>query len=130
MSGRIKFTYRAKEDVLVAVVAWHLETDEDLDAWFAECVAYFKKQKLSRKLDVIFELSDFRVHPRVAPRFGELRSTLLAEYSRRTYRVKMDRTTKAFMYTSRALHGAPANDFPTIEAALRQLAIDRARDGQ
>ena len=38
--------------------------------------------------------------------------------------------TKAFMYTSHVLHGAPANDFPSIEAALRQLAVDRAQNAR
>ena len=103
----------------------NLETDEDVDALEREYVTYFRKYFPGRKVDAIFDLAEFRVHARVASRFGEVRARLNAEFFGRTYRVHLDPAAKAFMHTSRVLHGAPANDFPSIEAALRQLQIDR-----
>lgn len=38
MPGRIKFSYRAQHDVVVAEVHWTLETEEDVLAWCQEYV--------------------------------------------------------------------------------------------
>jgi hypothetical protein len=129
MAGHFNFAYRAKEDVVIVKVSWNLETNADVDAWFEAYRAHFDKH-FRRKIDAIFDLTDFHVHPRVAPRFGELRAKLLAEYTGRTYRVHLDPKTKAFMYTSRVLHGGAANDFASIEDAIAQLRADRAVSGR
>jgi len=123
--GKLKFQFRSEHDVVIVTVDWHLETEDDLDPWYEAYARYFRTN-FKRKVDVIFDLTKFHLSPKVAQRFGEVRAKLLREYTARTYRVRLDPFVKTAMYTSRVLHGAPANDFPTIEAALEQLLKDRA----
>jgi hypothetical protein len=128
MRGRgLKFQYRAEHDVVIVTVDWTIDAENDLDPWFQEYASYFRKH-FKRKVDAIFDLTKFHLNPRMARRFGEVRAKLLREYMRRTYRVNLEPVVKTAMYTSHVLHGAPANDFPSIEAALKQLLADRAQD--
>jgi hypothetical protein len=123
--GKLKFQYRAEHDVLIVVVDWSVDTEEDLDLWYRAYSSYFRKH-FKDKVDVILDLTKFRLNPRMARRFGEVRAKLLREFTRRTYRVNVESVVKTAMYTSHVLHRAPANDFPSIEAALQQLVADRA----
>jgi hypothetical protein len=122
--GNVKFQFRAQYDVVIVHADCQLETERDISDWAAEYEKYFRTH-FKRPMDVILELSKFRVNPRVASQFGEARSKLLNTVNRLSYRVKMGATTKAMMYTSNVIHGAVANDFPSIEAALEQLLKDR-----
>lgn len=124
MPGRIKFSYRAQHDVVVAEVHWTLETEEDVLAWCQEYDAYFKS-KFDRKVDLILELSHFHVNPRVASVLGKHRARILGEYTTRSYRVNQAPRERAFMNTSSVLHGAPANHFESIDAAVAALLADR-----
>ena len=127
MPGRIKFEYRSLHDVVIAYVEWHLETLDDLDVWYMQYKSYFAKQ-FSRKVDLILELSKFRLHPRLAIRFRDLRNRILSDYVNRSYRVKEAPKERALMYAGFVLNGGPANEFGTIEAALKALLEDRAKE--
>lgn len=72
MPGTIKFSYRAAVDVVVATVDWTLDTEEDVRLWYEEYKAYFAG-RFSRKVDLILELSDFHVNPRIGALFGQCR---------------------------------------------------------
>jgi hypothetical protein len=124
--GKLKFQFRAEHDVVIVTVDWHIETEDDLDPWYAAYASYFRKH-FKRKVDVIFDLTKFQLSPRIAQRFGEVRAKLLREYTNRSYRVHADSVVKTAMYTSHVLHGAPTNEHPSIEAAIEQLLRDRAR---
>jgi hypothetical protein len=129
MAGRIRFLYRTLYDVVIAYVDWRIETEEDLSAWCREYDAYFKG-RFSRKVDLILELSKFRLNPRVAPEFGVQRARILEEFTNRSYRVKQAAPERTFMYTARVLKGGPANHFETIDEALKALLEDRARESK
>lgn len=125
MSGKIRFEHNREHDVVIATVDWTIRTEKDARAWYKEYENYFAKLG-GRKIDMIFELSKFTVHPRVAPLFGELRAKLL-KHTNRSYRVKFeDGRTRTLMYTSAVLHGIAADNYATIEDAIEQLERDRA----
>jgi hypothetical protein len=128
MAGRITFRSRGSIDVVVAEVHWNLETEADIVAWCDEYRAYFAQMFGPRKVDLILELSNFRVNPRVGAAFGKARAELLSEFTIRSYRVAQNARERAFMNTSSVLHRAPANHYETIDDAIAALVADRAKD--
>jgi hypothetical protein len=124
MPGKIRFTYRAALDVVVADVDWTLESEEDVLSWYEEYKTYFA-DRFPRKVDIILELSDFHVSSRIGTFFGKYRAQVLSEFTRRSYRVNQQARERTFMYTSSALHGAPANHFASIDEAITALLADR-----
>jgi hypothetical protein len=128
-NGKLKFQYCAEHDVVIVTVDWSIEKEDDVEPWHDAYASYFRKQ-FKRKVDVILDLTNFNLHPRVARRFGAVRARLLREYTRRSYRVKLEAPVRTAMYTSNVLHGAPANEFRTVQEAIRQLLADRAHDAE
>jgi hypothetical protein len=127
--GTIKFTYRALHDVVIATVEWKLETEDDVAAWYEEYRRYFSTH-FTRKVDIILDLCEFEVSARVSDLFGRSRAKILAEFTNRSYRVHMKPSASTLMYTNSVLHGGPANNFESIDAAIRQLEEDRKADGE
>ncbi len=125
MLGQIHFQYRCLHDVVIAYVDWRLETLEDLEVWSRQYEKYFEG-RFAEKVDLVLELSKFRLSPRLAPRFRELRSVILNKYVNRSYRVNEPTMERAMMYAGSVLNGGPANQFDSIEEALAALARDRA----
>lgn len=125
MRGQIQFQYRCLHDVVIAYVDWRLETLEDLEVWAKQYDTYFEG-RFTEKVDLVLELSKFRLSPRIAPRFRELRSAILNKYVNRSYRVNEPTMERAMMYAGAVLNGGPANQFDSIEDALAALARDRA----
>lgn len=125
MLGQIQFQYRCLHDVVIAHVDWRVETVEDLVVWARQYETYFKG-RFPHKVDLILELSKFRLSPRMSPRFRELRNAILTKYVNRSYRVNEPTMERAMMYAGAVLNGGPANQFESIEEALAALARDRA----
>lgn len=125
MPGKIKFNYRASHDVVVASVDWTIETEEDVLVWYEEYRAYFTG-RFPRKVDIVLELSNFHVNPRVGTFFGKYRAQVLSEFTNRSYRVNQLPRERTFMYTSSALHGAPANHFASVDDAIAAMLVDRS----
>jgi hypothetical protein len=125
MLGRIHFQYRCLHDVVLAYVDWHLETMEDLEVWAGQYHTYFEG-RFTEKVDLVLELSKFRLSPRLAPRFRELRNGILTKYVNLSYRVNEPVMERAMMYAGSVLNGGPANAFDSIEDALAALMRDRA----
>lgn len=126
MPGQIKFVHRALLDVVIAYVDWTIETEADCIAWYDEYKKYFTG-RFTRKVDLILELSKFHVNPKTATHFGKFRARVLDEFTNRSYRVKQHALERTFMYTSAALHGAPANHYESIDQAIEALVADRAK---
>jgi hypothetical protein len=129
MPGQINFQYRCVHDVAIAHVDWRLETQEDLDVWYRQYDAYFKG-RFPHKVDLILELSKFKLSPRLAARFRELRNQILDTYTTRSYRVNEPSMERAMMYAGSVLNGGPANEFDTIEEAIAALIEDRQNGDQ
>jgi hypothetical protein len=129
MKGQIRFQYSCVNDVVTAYVDWHLQTPEDLEVWALQYDSYFKG-RFPNKVDLILELTNFRLSPRLAPRFREIRNRILIDYTNRSYRVNEPTMERAMMYAGSVLNGGPANQFSSIEEALAALAEDRARESQ
>lgn len=128
-TGQIRFQYSCVNDVVTAYVDWHLQTPEDLEVWARQYDTYFKG-RFPNKVDLILELTNFRLSPRLAPRFREVRNRILLEYTNRSYRVNEAAMERALMYAGSILNGGPANEFSSIEEALAMLAEDRALESQ
>jgi hypothetical protein len=126
MLGRIHFQYRCLYDVVIAYVDWHLETMADLEVWARQYETYFDG-RFTEKVDLVLELSKFRLSPRLAPRFRELRNGILTKYVNLSYRVKEPMMERAMMYAGAVLNGGPANEYDSIEDALAALMRDRAQ---
>jgi hypothetical protein len=126
VQGRLRHFHRIEHDVVVIYVDWDLQNEADLPAWVDAYEQLF--QQFQSKVDIIIDLSNFRVSPRMASHFGEARAKVLERYTRRSYRVNINPIAKAMMYTSNVLYGAAANDCPSMEAAIDALLADRARD--
>ena len=127
MPGRIRFEYRSLYDVVIAHVDWQLETMEDIDIWYRQYETYFKP-RFSRKVALILELSKFRLHPRLTTQYREIRNRILSEFTTSSYRVKAPAKQKTIMYTGFVLAGGPANQFDSIEDALKALLADRVKE--
>lgn len=125
MPGKIRFTYRATVDVVIATVDWTLETEDDVLQWCEEYKAYFSG-RFHRKVDLILELSNFHVNPRVGAFFGKYRAQILSEFTNRSYRVNQHPLERSFMHTSSVIHGAPANHYTSVDDAIAALLSDRA----
>jgi hypothetical protein len=125
MLGRIHFQYRCLHDVVLAYVDWHLETMEDLEIWAGQYETYFHG-RFTDKVDLVLELSKFRLSPRLAPRFRELRNGILTKYVNLSYRVNEPAMERAMMYAGSVLNGGPANAFDSIDEAIAALLRDRA----
>lgn len=125
MLGQIHFQYRCLHDVVIAHVDWRLESLEDLEVWAKQYETYFEG-RFAERVDLVLELSKFRLSPRIAPRFRQLRSVILTKYVNRSYRVNEPTMERAMMYAGAVLNGGPANQFDSIEEALEALARDRA----
>jgi hypothetical protein len=125
MLGRIHFQYRCLHDVVIAHVDWHLETMADLQVWARQYETYFEG-RFTEKVDLVLELSKFRLSPRLAPRFRELRNGILTKYVNLSYRVNEPTIERAMMYAGAILNGGPANEYESIDEAIAALMRDRA----
>jgi hypothetical protein len=124
MPGHINFQYQCVHDVVIAYVDWRIETLEDLNVWYGQYQDYFKG-RFPHKVDLILELTKFRLKSRVAARFRELRNDILDTYTTRSYRVNEPPIERAMMYAGSALNGGPANQFESINAAIEAMLEDR-----
>jgi hypothetical protein len=129
MRGQIRFQYSCVNDVVTAHVDWHLQTPEDLQVWALQYDTYFKG-RFPSKVDLILELSNFRLSPRLAPQFREIRNRILQDYTNRSYRVNEATMERAMMYAGAVLNGGPANQYCSIEEALAALAADREAEAE
>jgi hypothetical protein len=129
MKGEIRFQYSCVNDVVTAYVDWSLQTPEDLQVWALQYDSYFKG-RFPTKVDLILELTNFRLSPRLAPQFREIRNRILRDYTNRSYRVNEPAMERAMMYAGAVLNGGPANEFDSIEEALAALAADREADAE
>lgn len=124
MPGHIKFQYQCVHDVVIAYVDWRIETLEDLNVWYGQYQDYFKG-RFPHKVDLILELTKFRLKSSMAARFRELRNDILDTYTTRSYRVNEPAIERAMMYAGSALNGGPANQFESIATAIEAMLEDR-----
>jgi hypothetical protein len=123
--GRLHFAYRPLLDVVVVTAGWSLESEEDVLAWYEEYRCYFTSVFGRRKVDIIFDLSQFSVAAKMAKLFTEYRVKVIAEFANRTYRVNASTQFSTIMYTGTVQTGVPANNFSSVEEAINALVNDR-----
>ena len=105
-----------------------LKTKQDVIDWYERYCDHFRSHFEGKKVDVIFDLTDFHVEGPALGHFGEYRAQVLNEFHNHSYRFKIDSKLKTVMYTSSVIHGVASNEFSTFEAALGALLSDRKGD--
>ena len=98
MKGQIRFQYSCENDVVTAHVDWHLQTTEDLRRSGQVSTTPISRGASRNKVDLILELTKFRLSPRLAPRFRDVRNRILLDYTNRSYRVNEATIERAMMY--------------------------------
>ncbi len=127
MKGRIDFRYDVTHEIVVATPHWSLESDEDIETWFAQYATYFAR--FGRRMDFIAVLDDFRVATAIGSRWGDYRARLLSQYTRLNYRVHVDKKVRLFVNTSGARHNVATFEASSVEEAVSAILDARRREG-
>jgi hypothetical protein len=131
MLGKIDFRYDAAEDIVFATPHWHIETIQDVLAWYQQYVRYFESTFAGRKVDLVLDLADFRISPSIAREWGEYRARLNSTHTRFSWRVSADPRVRLHVLTSGARHGAgkQTDEAATLEDAVAAIKAARRAAG-
>jgi hypothetical protein len=121
----MRFRFVHEHQVVVVTSKMVLKTKQDVIDWHERYCDYFRTHFAGKRVDVIFDLTDFHVQGPAMAHFGEYRAKVLNEFHNRSYRFHIDSKLKTVMYTSSVIHGVTSNAFPTFEAAVAALIADR-----
>ena len=86
-----------------------------------------ERAAMGSRVWLLIGLAGLRVQARAARSFGEARSRILQKFIVHSYRYGGDRKTLTSIATSRVIHGAEDNVFPTREEALAALLAAQKR---
>lgn len=124
---RIWFEHDREFDVIEAFFEnYELVSEADVLRWRQEVERGLAR--FGRKVDLLICLNGLIVRPAASRFFGEHRSQVLAQHTRRSFRYGGDGATRTTVFTSSVLHNADANVYPTREAALQAL-LDARQQG-
>jgi hypothetical protein len=102
-----------------------LENVNDVTVWEERVSA--ELAAMGSRVWLLIGLAGLRVKARAARSFGEARSRILQKFIVHSYRYGGDRKTLTSIATSRVIHGAEDNVFPTREEALAALLAAQKR---
>ncbi len=127
MAWSMFFDYDGKNDVVTATFKdVVLQTPDDVERWRRDVEE--RLAKFDRKVDLLVDLSGLVVKFTAGRVFGQIRTEVLARYTRRSYRFGGDEVTRMFVNTSGMIMGAATNTYPTREEALAALLAARAKE--
>lgn len=127
MAWSMFFDYDGKNDVVTATFKdVVLQTPDDVERWRRDVED--RLAKFDRKVDLLVDLSGLVVKFTAGRVFGQIRTEVLARYTRRSYRFGGDEVTRMFVNTSGMIMGAATNTYPTREEALAALLAARAKE--
>ena len=125
MKGTIDFSYDEKNDIVIAIPHWNVESLEDCKVWYDQWVDYMSK--FDGKKDVIMILDNFNVKASYSVEWGQYRVKVLHEYTRFSYRVNPNLSTGIFIKTSGVRYNASTNEANSLEAAIAAIKEDRKK---
>ncbi len=127
MGGRIDFKYDEPRDVVIATPHWTIETERDLEEWYAAYIASMKR--FNRKVDSIFVLDDFNLAPQLGSKWGEYRAKIHKQYVRYNFRVHANPRVKLFTNTSGVRYDIGREEAATVADAIAAIEESRRRAG-
>jgi hypothetical protein len=119
MSGTIHFHHDQQNDIVIATPHWKITTEADVLAWFAQYERYMKRH--AHKMDFIFVLDDFDVHPSIGSKWGEYRAKVHQQFTRFNYRVHSKRDVKLFVNTSGVRYNVSTAEAASVEDAIQGI---------
>lgn len=125
MIGTIRFEHDKINDVHVAYVKWHIETERDCKVWHKQLEDYFKK--FEDKVDVVFVCDDLKLGPKIGAVWGGYRADLNLRFTRHSVRVHVDAKVAAYTATSSAIHGVSFDQAPDVPTAIGFIREKRKR---
>jgi len=119
MSGSVKFEYDQARNIVFTEDHWEIRTREDVDAFFAEYVKYFRA--LDKKAYMISDIDDLRVHAEVADYYGETARSTVGQYLLGFARYGTKDLSRMTVRTSSLKAKLPSNIYSNREAAVQAV---------
>jgi hypothetical protein len=127
MAGNIEFKYDLRNDIVVAIPHWRIETRDDVLVWYSQYETYMKR--FNCKKDFIVVLDDFVIGPAIGAVWGESRAKVHQNFTRFNYRVHSNNRVKLFVNTSGVRYNVATEEAATVEDAIEGIkAARRAAD--
>jgi hypothetical protein len=126
MPGWIEFEHDSANDVIIARPHWKIETEADLEAWYAEYCTYMQRFG-GRKMDFVFVLDDFNVSATVGSKWGQYRARIHKEFVRHNYRVHPNSRVQLFTNTSAVRFDISREEAYSVADALDGIRASRQR---
>jgi len=119
MSGSVKFEYDQARNIVFTEDQWEIMTREDVNAFFAEYVNYFRA--LDKKVYMISNIDDLRVHAEVADYYGETARSTVGQYLLGFARYGTKDIPRMTVRTSSLKARLPSNIYSNREAAVQAV---------
>ncbi len=119
MPGTIDFRYDEQNDIIIATPHWKIATEADVLAWFGQYERYMKR--FPGKMDFVFVLDDFDIHPSIGAKWGEYRAKIHQRFTRFNYRVHSRRDVKLFVNTSGVRYNVSTEEAASVEDAIQGI---------
>ena len=126
MRGHVTFEYDPELNVVFTDDDWHVETREDVDAFFEEYDTYFSK--LGKKVYMISHIDKLLVQAQVADHFGELARTLVYKHLLGFARYGTDSWARMTVRTTSHIARMTPNIYGSRDEAIRAVEAMR-KDG-
>ena len=126
MAGIVKFEYDQAQNIVFTEDHWEIKTREDVDAFFAEYVTYFRA--LDKKVYMISNIDDLRVHAEVADYYGETARSTVGHYLLGFARYGTKDIPRMTVRTSSLKAKLPSNIYSNREAAVH--AVEEMKKGK
>jgi hypothetical protein len=127
MPGTIHFHYDEQFQIVIATPHWKITTEADVIAWFGQYERYMKR--FAHKMDFVFVLDDFDVHPSIGSMWGEHRAKLHKQFTRFNFRVHSKRDVKLFVNTSGVRYNVSTAEAASVADAMEGILQARRTPG-
>jgi len=125
MAGTILFDQDKLNHIIIAKPKWNVETTEDCEIWYQQWQDYLIK--FDEKIDIVVDLNEFKVAPKIAEVWGEYRAKLNNNFFRFSYRVNPDLMTGIFIKTSGVRYHAATKEANSIASAIIAIKEERKK---
>jgi hypothetical protein len=121
--GHVVFEYDPEVNIVFTEDDWHVETREDVDAFFAEYNTYFSA--LGKKVYMISHMDELLVQAQVADYFGELARALVCKHLLGFARWGTDSWARMTVRTTSHIAKMTPNIYSTRAEAIQAVEVMR-----
>ncbi len=119
MPGRVVFEYDPVKNIVFTEDHWDVKTQADVDGFFEEYRKYF--EQIDRKIYLISNIDDLRVHAAVAEYYGATAKTTVGHYLLGFARWGSNDVSRMTVRTSSLKADLESNIFNTREEAIAYI---------